>query len=275
MSPFLKRLLDAGPHAVPGGPAAAWRRALAVGPRPLLHPGHRVVVLFSPKSACSSFTIWLLHQLGLAGEARAFSNWPHDYRIQRLYARADDVAARAALQPDEVKLLRVVRCPLQRAVSSFRHALGTLYAQDAVREKLGIDMAAQGLSFERFIDFLALEDLDFCDPHHRRQRHPLERVRQPDVVINASRQDLFAGLNAFEALAGMPPTDFTRLAWVHELQATREPQPAAPPADPYRVVLTEDQARHGPWPQGLLTPEARERLAGLYAEDVALYGIAG
>ena len=82
---------------------------------------------------------------------------------------------------------------------------------------------------------------------------------------------MFTGLNAFERSLGLPPTDFPALAWVHELQATRVPHSVDLGGDPYRLVLTRQQALQGPWPKGLITPEARARLERLYAEDLSLY----
>ena len=154
-----------------------WQRALKASEMPLVDPLGRFVVLFSAKSACSTVVIWFLHVLGLAQEARAHSNWPHDYRIDKFYKRPDYLAARASIRPDTVKVLRVVRDPVDRAGSSFRHALGFNYARESIQQRLGVDIVASGLSFERFIDFLELEDLDHCNPHHRRQKHPLEAVR--------------------------------------------------------------------------------------------------
>jgi len=250
---------------------AAWFQALKSTERPLIDPQGRFIVLFSAKAACSSVVIWFLHQIGLAAEARAVSDWPHHYRIDHYYQRPDYLAARQAVQPGAVTVLRVVRDPVERAASSFRHALGLSYARDSIRTKLGIDTDLDGLSFERYIDFLELEDLNYCDPHHRRQKHVLESLRAPDVVINASRQDLFVELNAFERRLGLTHTDFPALAWIHELQAGRVPHNVATPGDAYRLVLTREQAQRGPWPQGLITADARRRLERLYAEDVALY----
>lgn len=236
----------------------------------LIHPQYKFVLIFSPKSACSSVVIWFLHTLGLAQEARAYDEWPHNYRIQKLMRSPAQEAARQ-LPLSELKILRVVRDPVDRAASSFRHALGTGYARDQILAKLGVDIHQQGLSFQRFIDFLETEDLDKCNPHHRRQKHPVENVRPADFLINASRQDLFEGLNAFERIMGMPRTDFPSLAWIHELQATRVPHSVDMGAEPDRLVLDPSQARQGPWPKGLITPAARARLEVLYAEDIRLY----
>lgn len=247
---------------------AAWQRALRARMLPLIHPRHRFVVLFFAKSACTSVVIWYLHTMGLLEGARSYSRWPHDFRIDRLYKRAEDREARASLRMSQVTVLKVVRDPLERAVSSFRHALATGYARESILAALGIDTAARGLSFERFIDFLEREDLQACDPHHALQWHPVERLRRPDVVINVSRGDLFAGLNDFERRLGMPVTDFSALRWIHELQASREAPTGETEGDTYRQVLTQRHALQGPWPRTLLTSEARRRLGKLYARDL-------
>jgi hypothetical protein len=82
----------------------------------------------------------------------------------------------------------------------------------------------------------------------------------------------FRSLNAFERSVGLPATELNSLHWIHDLQAAREARLDASTADPYRQVLTPDRARHGPWPSGLLTGEARTRLERLYAHDIHLYG---
>ncbi|HSI50734.1 MAG TPA: sulfotransferase family 2 domain-containing protein [Ideonella sp.] len=250
----------------------AWRKACNSVEPALIHPEHKFLLLFSPKSACSSAVIWFMHTMGLAGEARAYSEWPHDYRIHKLMA-SDAQRATRQIPAEQLTVLRVVRDPLERAVSSFRHALGTSYARAEILKKLGRDTWHEGLSFQQFIDFLALEDLDACNPHHRRQCHAVERLHAPDVLINASRQDLFAGLNDFERRMGMPVTDFAGLRWLHDVQSKRVPERAddGQPAD--QVVLTREQAKRGPWPHQLLTPLARERLTELYADDIARYAV--
>jgi len=270
---------ESGPKTKPvlgaalADPAArTWRKACNSSAPALIHPEHKFLLLFSPKSACSSTVIWFLHTMGLAGEAQAYSDWPHDYRVHQLM-RSEAQRATREIPPEQLTVLRVVRDPLERAVSSFRHALGFHYARDAILARIGRDTRHEGLSFQQFIDFLSLEDLDQCDPHHRRQCHAVERLRAPDVLINASRQDLFAGLNDFERRMGMPVTDFAALRWLHDVQSTRVPQRVddGQPAD--QVVLTREHAKLGPWPHHLLTPLARERLTELYADDIARYAV--
>jgi hypothetical protein len=248
----------------------AWITACQQGDPPLIDPDRRLMLVFSPKAACSSSVIWFFHQAGLAQEARAHHEWPHRYRIER-YSAGERQARGWLLPPQDLRVVRVVRDPLDRAASSFRHALGTGYASERILAAVGVDTRTEPLSFQRFIDFLETEDLDRCDPHHRRQRHPVEDLRAPDVVISTTEHDLFAGLNAAERRFGLPVTDFGSLAWVHDVQRHRVPRSVDMGERPDLVPLTTRQALSGPWPTGLLTPLARERLIRLYADDVARY----
>lgn len=248
-------------HSVP---RIAWT------PNALIDRDRRFAVIFSEKSACTTAVIWFCHTLGLADEARAYSEWPHDYRLEVLHNPAAQFRPRVE-RLDNFTVLQVVRDPFERAASSFRHALGLRYAASTIKAKIGIDVQKDGLSFQQFLDFLAKEDLRACDPHHRMQSYSLTPGRSADVVINISRQDLFQELNAFELRMRMPPTDFANLSWIHELQKTRTPKLVDMGPDPDRLVLTVTQALRGPWPMGLLTERARRHIEMLYAEDIARY----
>lgn len=229
------------------------------------------MLLFSPKSACSTAVIWFFKTMGLYEKALAYDPWPHKFRIQVYYSRPESVAA-TEIPLDELTVLRIVRDPVQRAVSSFRHVVGTGYADKQLKKIAGIDVAERGLSLNEYIDFLEKEDLRSCNPHHRIQKHPIEDIRAPDYVINISRSDLFEEINRFELSQGMPRTDFAALKWIHRLEnkraATRKPEiPNAASR-----VLTRREVKGGLWPANLLNEEARQRLRALYATDIEAYG---
>jgi O-antigen biosynthesis protein len=253
-------------------------QALTRSPRPriawtsnaLLDRERKFAMLFSEKSACTSAVIWFCHTLGLADEARAYSEWPHDYRLEVLN-HPDARLYPHSVPLDGYTILQIVRDPFERAASSFRHAVGSLYADKTIKMKIGVDVANDGLSFTQFIDFLAKENLRFCNPHHRVQSYSIAPGRFAHVVINISRQDLYQELNAFEVRMGMPLTDFANLAWVHELQKTRSPTLVDMGPNPDQIALTVTQAQRGPWPKGLLTERARRRIQTLYADDIARY----
>ena len=246
-------------------------RRIAWTPNALIDRDRRFAVIFSEKSACTTAVIWFCNTLGLADEARAYSEWPHDYRIEVLQHPAAQFRPNVE-QLDDFTVLQVIRDPFERAASSFRHALGLRYVDQTIRTKIGVDIAKDGLSFEQFLAFLKKEDLRACDPHHRMQSCSLMRGRRADVVINISHQDLFRELNAFELRMRMPPTDFTNLAWIHQLQATRTPKLIDMGPDPDQLVLTVNQALRGPWPSGLLTERSRRQIEMLYADDISRYG---
>lgn len=240
--------------------------------RPLLIASEKIMMIFSAKSACSSAVIWAFHRAGLSGEAQAYHWWPHKYRTDCFYKRKEVIECARFTPVQDFRIVKVMRDPIDRAASSYRHALGTGYARDAILAAIGVDTAAQGLSFQQFIDFLETEDLSTCDIHHRKQFHPFEDVHAPHRIINISRENLFGGLNEFERFCGVVPTHFPDLSWLHQLQQERTPSFSDDAGDMVTRVFTMTEAQKGPWPQNLMCESARVRLARLYASDIERYG---
>jgi len=269
--------LGARPDAPPQGAESGLGRLLWTDPKPLIHTPERMIVVFSPKSACTSVLIWFYHQIGHYKAARDYGSWPHNYRSEVYYRSR---FYRRAFQRDLSKfsLVRVVRDPFERAVSSFRHAQKGGFADKAIGKAIGRrDMATAGLSFSEFIDFLEKSDLKTCDPHFRIQRHPIEDHLPTAHLINASTEDLFGRLNQVEITCGLPLTDFTKLEWLRKLNPSHTHTEAkVVPADAYTHRFTREDAASGAWPPyaAFLNAGARERLARLYAVDVKAYGSA-
>jgi hypothetical protein len=261
---------DAPPRA-----ASELGRLLWTDPRPLVYPRKRMIVVFSPKSACTSVVIWFFHHLGHTSAARDYSSWPHRYRTEVYYKSA---LYRRAYERDLSKfsLVRIVRDPFERAVSSFRHVQkGELAAKEIARALGRNDMSTAGLSFSEFLDFLERCDLNSCDPHFRVQRHPIEDRLPTRHLINASAEDLFSRLNEVEADFDLPITDFSKLEWLQKINRKhRHVDALATPVDAYTHRFNREAARNGSWPpySAFLTPVARERLARLYARDMEAYG---
>ncbi|MEA2986406.1 MAG: hypothetical protein QOD94_2660 [Alphaproteobacteria bacterium] len=259
----------------PPGAASELGRLLWTDPRPLIYPRKRMIVVFSPKSACTSVVIWFFHQLGHTAAARDYSSWPHRYRTEVYYK---STLYRHAYERDLSKfsLVRIVRDPFERAVSSFRHVQKGGLADKEITRALGRnDMSTAGLSFSEFLDFLERCDLNTCDPHFRVQRHPLEDRLPTRHLINASTEDLFSRLNEVEADFNLPITEFGKLEWLQKINSKhRHVEAPAAPADAYNHRFNREAARNGSWPpySAFLTADARERLARLYARDIEAYG---
>jgi hypothetical protein len=265
-----RRLLETAPALTKAG---RLKQLFQIRPRPLIHPDARMIVIFSPKSACSSVAIWFFHQLGQAEAARKVSEWPHQYRRQ--YYRSDLYQKAFDLDLSSFAAVRVVRDPFDRAVSSFRHGLRSHLTDHHLAKFVGrSNLAINGLSFSEFLDALERCDLRTCNSHFRIQKHPLEDVIPVRHLINVSTQDLFTRLNEVERDIGLPVTDFAKLSWLNKLGDSRSHgNRTCEVADAYTHPFTQKLARRGPWPsyQAFLTPTARERIARLYAVDIDTY----
>jgi len=258
----------------PPGAATEIGRLLWTWPRPLIHPDARLLVIHSEKAASTNVFIWYLHQLGHAKAARDFHNWPHYYMNHVLYSSE---LYRGAYDLDfaTFTVARVVRDPAERAASGFRHALRHGFANAAIARRLGYrDIASRGLSFSMFLDFLEQLDLTTCNPHFSVQRHPIEDRLPVHHLINVTTENLFDRLNEVEAAVGLPRSDMAADPWVQFMRHHHRPAKTLDDADDlYTRPLTQQQANRGPWPryEALLTPEARERIARLYAADIKAY----
>lgn len=260
--------------APPPGADTELGRLLWTVPRPLILPQARTIVIFAQKSACTNVVIWYLHHIGHAKAARDFHYWPHNY-LYRVLHYSQFYRDAYKLDLSSFTVLRVVRDPFERTVSSFRHALRHDFADADIAKKLGGRVvAAKGLSFAGFLDFLEALDIVDCDRHFCLQRHPIEDKLPVHHLIDVTRQDLFARLNEIETLVGLPRSNMEAHPWVKHLRGHNRPKQELGDADDlYARALTRNQARTGPWPryEALLTPEARARIARLYAVDIEAY----
>ena len=97
---------------------------LIAGRQPLHAPDFPLMLLFSPKAGCTSFTKWFFFQTGKLEEALEYGSWIHKYRTDILI-RQEGYAAETLrlLQTRERPIIKLVRNPYDRAVSSFLHTV--------------------------------------------------------------------------------------------------------------------------------------------------------
>jgi hypothetical protein len=249
-------------------------RLLWTSSPPLIHPERRFIVVFSEKAACTNVVIWFLMQLGHAKAARDFHYWPHEYR-RKVYYYSE--LYRKALLSDlsDFKVIRVIRDPFDRVASSFRHVVRFDIADRDMKRTIGPrDLERDGLSFSEFLSFLERTDLQSCDPHFSIQRQPIEGRLKVDYLIDVSRENLSERLQQIEAQLDLERTNLESTSWVKRLRNHNRPAPELEGgAELYAQRLTRDAARKGPWPryEDLLTPDARARIAKLYAKDIESY----
>ena len=265
------------PAPVAAPRAAPSFEAFRTRPAPIAIADARMVVAWSPKSACSHVALWTFLHEGLAAEAAAYHAWPHEYRMHVYYKTgrfrrlAQDVAAGGGRG---YTLLKVTRDPAKRLVSMFRHACRFPFMAEIFRRRLGIDIATAGISLRDFA--AALEGLPLVaptstDPHICAQYHPVwdwgfDRV----ITLNIDQIELDPALNALESEFGLEPTDFAAHAAFGALRQTHYSLPArldiAGPIEDHRFQL--GKVRRFPSRQILGSPLIGQLVRSCYAVDL-------
>lgn len=171
-------------------------------------------------------------------------------------------------------IVRIIRDPYERAVSIFRHALMTNFA-DKDAAAAGLDFN-EGVSFRQFLKLVLALDMKTADTHYRPQFHPFESLRRPDTIINVSKSDLFGELNALERQKGWPITDFFSMQWFHSMESSRRPPTYSPTEERMfnaPIARADPLKKNTAFPDydRLLTPKARSRIEQIYRVDFEAY----
>lgn len=257
-------------------PARLPRTPLTLGPTPLVNPDKNLVVLWSPKSACTTVYVWFSHVSGFSADVRAYAHWPHRHRMEQFQKSKlyyDGIMSGMT----DATVLKIIRDPYGRAVSIYRHALQSRFAEVEMEAWSGGTFdARRGYSFQTFLDLLETLDMRKVDVHFRPQLHPLEETRGISRLVNISKADMFQQLNAFEEEQGWPRTDFADLHWLHELEGKRKARQEPMAGDALdEVPFSRSQVKErGQFPHyaQLLTPRARRRIEAVYKADFDAYG---
>ena len=265
-------------RSLPTFPNAAWQQHLP----PLQRPGFPVAVCWSAKSGCTTVLKWFLAHTGLLDEAVAYSRWVHDYREQKLFHSRSYLRQCARLfGPDrhDVTVIKVIRDPATRAVSSFLHLLRCSHnpasspaLTEVNRWKAATGLSGQpGLSFRQFLLFIAANERHrtACDVHVRPQ-HDAQQDRRVDAYVLL--EDLAAGLWEVEDRHGLPHVDVRRLSESsHHNPASADhawPMLAATFAADHRTF----DERGTPPAEVFLDPSTRELIRSVYRVDYEAYG---
>lgn len=191
-------------------------------PQILLNNELKLALLWSAKSACTFSIKWFFNHLNLLDAAQYYHPWIHHYRIQVYYASHGYKKAMKAFkeEPSSFKVVKIVRNPFSRAVSSFFGIPKRYYFNDYfpyeikkiekfLHRKLP-SKYGETLSFSEFIQYLEQVDISNVDIHWREQLHPLERkgIVKPKIIkIENSHNEL----KEFEKSNGLNITDLSKI----------------------------------------------------------------
>jgi hypothetical protein len=229
-----------------------------------------LAVMWSYKAACTTVIKWVFQHNGLLPEAMAYNSWVHKYRLQQ-YQKSERYLSRLKrLSSGAFDVVKVVRDPLDRTVSSYIHAYRHGYDDEAIAKVVQRPVSRrQRFSFREFVSYLEQSDLQYCNPHHRVQVAPIERHvlfgTRPSKVIKVE-QGLTAALGELERVLGLPPTDFTSPVFTSDHHTVRTAQSGLA-AD---LVYLPPKAV--PPAATFYDRELAAKVAHLYAEDFRHYG---
>jgi hypothetical protein len=229
-----------------------------------------LAVMWSYKAACTTVIKWVFQQNGLLPEAMAYNSWVHKYRLRQYQKSGRYLSRLKRLSRGSFEVVKIVRDPLDRAVSSYIHAYRHGYDDAAIAKLVQRPLShRKRFSFREFVAYLEQSDLRYCNPHHRLQTSPIERHvlfgTRPSRIIRIE-DGLNAALSELERRLGLPPTDFTNPVFESDHHTVRT-APAGLAADLVHI------------PRSAVPPAAmfydRElaaKIALLYAEDFSRYG---
>lgn len=249
----------------------------SVEPRPLVFSECPAAISWSAKSASAQILIWYLLKENLLDEAVVYHHWIHRYRQGELYKSKLFRRSLAKLRNNESKhgsLIRVMRFPENRLVSSYRHALLFGYADGPMSAALGRKIRSdEGFSIALFLEFLKQIDITTCDIHFRAQTNPIDALEFRHLtVINPDRDPLFARLNEVEEELGLSVTDFATVDTFNQVALFHHtrPSPDSPAGDLYNQAFrTEDIKEQFPGRQLRELAQVQRAVQAIYAQDYA------
>ena len=178
--------------------------------------------------------------------------------------------------PAGYTLVKFFRDPVDRCISSFRHALRTGYADEHMAQILQMPIDHRvGFSLRTFLRYLSKVDLFTADVHHKLQHNSIDLQKFGRVIfIEVSRNGLYRSLETLEEQFDLKTTnfveneDFERIARTHH---AKDAGNAISEGDIIDINLTKYDAATN-WPKQLLVrcDFAQEQIKNLYLPDYEL-----
>ncbi len=223
-------------------------QTLNIEPRPLIFSRRKLVVSWSPKSACSHVALWFFYKEGLFQSVVYYHEWPHNFRAQVYYHAQTYLKQAQALRDSNgtgYTLLRITRDPTKRMVSIFRHVCRHTFLREALDAHFRRPVAATGLSLTELHDYLRGRPLmvpSEVNFHLCAQYHPVWEMEFDRVItLNIDSHGLNEGLNAVERGFDLPVTHFDRIKRFDKLRRDHYARDA-----PYDGTAPIEQVRFTP-----------------------------
>lgn len=157
--------------------------------RLLVNSNKGIALLWVPKSGSTFAVKWFFNQLDLLDEALIYHSSVHKFRtdIYRISDMHRESLASFFENPSNYYVIKVVRNPLKRAVSSYVHANRFGFADKEISKVVGREITSQErFSFREFVSYLDSVNINKCNIHCRPQVDPYEQrgIIKVDRIID-------------------------------------------------------------------------------------------
>lgn len=242
----------------------------------LVDSKQKIAFMWVPKSGATFGVKWFFAQIDLLEEALQYHKFVHNYRDDLYrFSKQHRISLGAFLKrPDEYSVIKIVRHPLKRAVSSYIHTVKYKFAHQEISRFLGRSVDKDsGFSFREFVSYLESIDIYTCNIHFRTQVHSLERSGKISIDYLIDLEESVEKLGELEKSLGLRRTDL--LLFTESKHNTTRTEVKGFYGD--RIDYFGRKKRKG---REIITPPAEnfydsellERVGKIYAEDFERYG---
>lgn len=252
-----------------------WKRnrLIKAPPRILINPERKMVLFWSAKAGSVFIIKWFLYQMNVLAKAKKHSDWIHDYR-EKMYETPTYKQAMKdfADKPDEYHIIKLVRNPYTRAVSSYVECLYMLEkdnpaAKQFMTKEGKIPLRAQ-YSFVEFLDTLMSIDIVNVNIHWRCQRHPAEIENVITVNALVKLETPTDTLNHLEKQLNLKPTEpFKFSASPHHNKKTTSEEQSFLGYTPLDAAVRQNIPPY----DCFYNVELEQKVAEIYKEDFERY----
>lgn len=252
-----------------------WKKykVIKTPPRILINTDKKIVLFWSAKSGSVFIIKWFLYQMNILAKAKKHSHWIHDYREEIYKTTAYQQAMKdLSNASDEYHIMKLVRNPYTRAVSSYVECLYMLKMGNPTAKKLmtkeGKIPLKEQYSFAEFLDTLMSVDIKNEDLHWRCQRHAAERKNIIDINTLVKLEAPTDTLNYLEQQLNLKPTEpFKFSASPHHNKKTTSEEQSFLGYTPLDAALRQDTPPY----DCFYNAELEQKVVEIYKEDFEWY----
>lgn len=241
-------------------------------PKILITDVSKLIVIWSAKSGSVYASKWFYYQNHMLKKAMQKSRWIHDFRLEYQKSENYRKAINAFIkEPEAFNVIKLVRNPYTRAVSSFLHMLKFIhfekkYALDFISNDGKVKVNKQ-YSFKEYLEILKQKNIYAVNMHWSSQIHALElnNIVKPKIVkLENSQKEI----EAIEAELKLKKSNFEFLTRSnHHIKS----KPNLIKDDFANEQLDWSNADNLPDYKSFYNEETKKLVAEIYQKDFELY----